>query len=59
MSAPLCLAFGASGCSMDDVQFNGGIFDAVGLSDAARAKNRSEPELAGRAPLVVPPSLDR
>ncbi|MGI9403242.1 MAG: hypothetical protein ACR2OF_01890 [Hyphomicrobium sp.] len=44
---------------MDDVQFNGGIFDAVGLSDAAKAKNRSEPEIASRAPLVVPPSLDR
>jgi len=44
---------------MDDVQFNGGIFDAVGLSDAARAKNQSEPEIAARAPLVVPPSLDR
>ena len=59
LSIPLCLALGASGCSMDDVQFNGGIFDAAGLSDAARAKNRSEPEIAARAPLVVPPSLDR
>ncbi len=43
---------------MDDVQFNGGIFDAVGLSDATKVKS-SEPKLAERAPLVVPPSLDR
>jgi hypothetical protein len=53
------LALGAGGCSMDDVQFNGGIFDAVGLSDAAKAKSRSgDPKLAARAPLVVPPTLD-
>jgi len=52
------LALGAAGCSMDDVQFNGGVFDAVGLSDAARTKS-SEPKLAERAPLVVPPTLDK
>jgi hypothetical protein len=50
---------GAAGCSMGDVQFNGGIFDAVGLSDSARAKSKSgEPKLAARAPLIVPPTLD-
>ncbi len=59
LSIPLLLAFGASGCSMDDVQFNGGVFDMVGLSDAARTNNSSEPKVAARAPLVVPPSLDR
>jgi hypothetical protein len=43
---------------MDDVQFNGGVFDAVGLSDTARAKSKSgDPQLAARAPLVVPPNL--
>jgi len=52
------LALGAAGCSMDDVQFNGGLFDAVGLSDAARSK-KGEPKLAERAPLVVPPTLDK
>jgi hypothetical protein len=41
---------------MDDVQFNGGIFDAVGLNDA---KPKGDPKIAERAPLVVPPSLDR
>jgi hypothetical protein len=45
---------------MDDVQFNGGLFDAVGLSDSAKAKNKSgEPKIAERPPLVVPPSLNR
>ncbi|MHA1180175.1 MAG: hypothetical protein ACTSSR_05600, partial [Alphaproteobacteria bacterium] len=44
---------------MDDVQFNGGLFDMVGLSDAAKANNGSGPTVAVRAPLVVPPSLDR
>lgn len=41
---------------MDDVQLNGGIFDAVGLNDT---KKSGDPKLAERAPLVVPPSLDR
>jgi hypothetical protein len=41
---------------MDDVQLNGGIFDAVGLNDA---KPKGDPKIAERAPLVVPPSLDR
>lgn len=59
LSIPFLLAFGASGCSMDDVQFNGGLFDMVGLSDAAKANSSSEPKVAVRAPLVVPPSLDR
>ncbi len=57
-AVPFCLALGVAGCSMDEVQFNGGIFDAVGLSDYAKSKG-SEPQLAARAPLVVPPSLDR
>jgi len=59
LSFPFWLAFGVSGCSMDDVQFNGGLFDAVGLSDSARANKGAGPEVAARRPLVVPPSLDR
>ena len=57
---PLGLALGVAGCSADDVQFNGGIFDAVGLSDSARANSSAgEPKLAARAPLIVPPTLDK
>lgn len=51
-----CIALGLAGCSSDDIQFNGGIFDAVGLNDT---KKSGDPKLAERAPLVVPPSLDR
>ena len=51
-----CLAFTIAGCGTDDIQFNGGIFDAVGLNDT---KKSGDPKLAERAPLVVPPSLDR
>lgn len=53
------LTLGAAGCSMDDVSLNGGVFDAVGLSDSSRAKSKTgEPKVAERAPLVVPPRLD-
>jgi hypothetical protein len=51
------LTLALAGCGSDDVQFNGGIFDAVGLSDANKAKS-STPKVAERAPLVVPPTLD-
>jgi hypothetical protein len=51
-----CLALGLAGCGSDDIAFNGGIFDAIGLNDA---KKTGDPKLAERAPLVVPPSLDR
>lgn len=54
--AGLTLALAA--CGTDDIQLNGGIFDAVGLSDAGKTK-ASDPKLAERAPLVVPPTLDR
>ncbi len=53
-----CLALGVAGCSSDDIQFNGGIFDAVGLSDSAKAKS-GDAKVAERPGLVVPPSLDR
>src|SRR4051794_33258402 len=53
------LALAVSGCGTDDVQFNGGIFDMVGLSDDAKAKNaHGDPKMAERAPLVVPPTMD-
>ena len=57
--AASALGLGVAGCSMDDVQFNGGIFDMVGLSDSAKAKTSTgDPKLAARPPLVVPPTLD-
>lgn len=51
---PLVLA--AAGCSADDIEFNGKIFDAVGLNTKTKS---TEPKLAERAPLVMPPNLER
>jgi len=47
---------GLAGCAADDVEFNGKIFDAMGIN----AKSKSvEPKLAARAPLVMPPNPER
>jgi hypothetical protein len=46
-----------AGCAIDDVEFNGGLFNAVGLG--GNKVKAAEPKLAERAPLVVPPTLDR
>lgn len=40
-------------CSMDDVELNGGIFDALGANGPSKP---DEPKLAARTPLVVPPT---
>jgi hypothetical protein len=59
--ALLLVPFGAavlavSGCGYDGVQLNGKIFDVVGLSgDGAKP---TEPKMAVRQPLVVPPGLE-
>jgi hypothetical protein len=50
------LALLAAGCSADDIEFNGALFNAVGLNNKATSK---EPKLAARAPLVLPPNLER
>jgi len=47
-----------SGCA-DGIELNGKIFDMMGISSAAQEANRSEPKLAERAPLVLPPRVDR
>ena len=46
-----------AGCSMDDVQLNGKIFDAVGMNSTGSVKK--EATLRERSPLVVPPGLDK
>ncbi|WBT37577.1 MULTISPECIES: hypothetical protein [Hyphomicrobium] len=52
---PVALSLGA--CSADDVELNGKLFDAVGLNNL---KSKSaEPKMAERAPLVMPPNLER
>lgn len=52
----LGLGLGLGGCSMDDVEFNGGIFNAMGLNNQTKS---AEPKLAERTPLVVPPTTER
>ncbi len=47
----------AGGCAMDDVEFNGGLFNAVGLG--GNKVKAAEPKMAQRAPIVIPPTLDR
>ena len=44
------------GCAAEDVQFEGKIFDAIGMNNPTQ---RSEPKMKARAPLVVPPNLNR
>lgn len=45
-----------TGCSMDDVEFNGGLFNAVGIGQKTKSE---EPKMAARSGIVLPPSLER
>lgn len=47
-----------AGCA-DGLALNGAVFDWMGISDSALSKKRSEPKLAERAPLVLPPDANR
>lgn len=51
---PLLLA--VAGCAPDEVELNGKIFDAIGLNTKTKS---TEPKLAERAPLVMPPDVNR
>ena len=44
-----------AGCAADDIELNGGIFNALGVGSGS--STRSEPKVAARAPLVVPPTV--
>jgi len=57
MLLALPLAFAMAGCSADDVELNGKIFDAVGLN-SGKTKS-AEPKMKERAGLVMPPNLER
>jgi hypothetical protein len=45
------------GCAMDEVEFNGGLFNMVGLG--SQSKKSKDPQVATRAPIVIPPTLTR
>jgi hypothetical protein len=48
-------AFLLSGCA-DGVDLNGKMFDFIGISPAAQEARKFEPQVAERAPLVMPPN---
>lgn len=47
-----------SGCA-DGLDLNGKVFDWMGVSKAAQDARRTEPKLAERAPLVMPPNSNK
>lgn len=49
-------ALSAAGCGIDDVEFNGGLFNAVGLGQKTKT---AEPKMAQRSALVLPPNEQR
>ncbi len=49
---------GLCGCA-DGVDLNGKVFDWMGISPAAQEARRFEPKIAERAPLVLPPDVNR
>jgi hypothetical protein len=58
--ALLGLALAAlGGCGgVDGIELNGKVFDWLGVSPAALEKSKHEPQLAARAPLVLPPDAN-
>jgi len=56
--AAVATALLLSACA-DGIELNGKIFDTIGVSSAALDTKRSEPKLAERAPLVMPPDVSR
>src|SRR5262245_56340793 len=46
------------GCARG-IDLNGKVFDWMGISPAAQEARRYEPKLAERAPLVMPPNVNR
>jgi hypothetical protein len=46
------------GCS-DGIEVNGKLFDWMGISSSAMEQSKREPQVAARAPLVLPPNSSR
>jgi hypothetical protein len=57
IAVALLCALGLSACGgVEGVSLEGKVFDLMGISGSALEGRTSEPKLADRAPLVVPPS---
>ena len=58
-SAVIAAALVLSACAGEGVQLEGKIFDWMGVSASALEGSKAEPKMADRAPLVVPPNVNR
>jgi hypothetical protein len=57
-AAALACTLALNGCGgVEGVELNGKMFDWLGVSEAAQQK--AEPKMADRAPLVLPPNVNR
>ncbi|MGD9667697.1 MAG: hypothetical protein AB7U75_01420 [Hyphomicrobiaceae bacterium] len=54
LAAALVAGFLAAGCGTDDIELNGKIFDAMGVSGSQKSKG-DDPKMAARTGIVVPP----
>jgi hypothetical protein len=57
-TAALAATLVLGGCS-DGLEVNGKLFDWMGISSSALEQNKREPQVAARAPLVLPPNSNR
>lgn len=57
----LSVAVIVSGCGLGvgDVELNGGVFDALGVGSNSKKTSRNDVKLKPRAPLVLPPGVER
>lgn len=56
-AASLAVTLALSGCGYD-VQLEGGVFEMMGVAGSTGSK-KTEPKMANRSGIVVPPSTDR
>jgi hypothetical protein len=57
--AVVAVVLALGGCAGEGVQLEGKIFDWMGVSASALEGSKAEPKMADRAPLVVPPNVNR
>jgi hypothetical protein len=50
--------FALGGCSADDIELNGALFDMAGIGSGSK-KSTAEPKMAARSPIVLPPNLQQ
>jgi hypothetical protein len=58
VTSVMLASLAVSGCGVDGVEFNGAVFDYMGLSNK-NAQAQKEPKLPPRPGIVLPPQPDR